>query len=198
MTDYDRSLGHARRAARRDDRGRHRRRRPVPPRRAGTRADRRPRHPGTGGSTERSIVVMTREAADVHVRPGAAADRVTYGASFSLTLDRGRTVTGVVRDKASGGPVRRLGRPRGAGDRRAGDGRISGRHRRARPVRPQGTLARPRGAVLLEAPRHGPVGAGTGRPGRAEAGPALLPRQGPRERSGRGRRGLPAGHPVPT
>jgi RNA polymerase sigma factor (sigma-70 family) len=58
------------------------------------------------GIAETSIVVMTREAADVHVRPmGAQEELVTYGASFTLTLVRGRTVTGVVRDKTSGAPL---------------------------------------------------------------------------------------------
>jgi hypothetical protein len=58
------------------------------------------------GVAEKSIVVMTREAADLHVRPlGATEDLVTYGANFSLTLERGRTVTGLVRDKASGAPL---------------------------------------------------------------------------------------------
>ena len=55
---------------------------------------------------EKSIVVMTRKAADVRVPPlGASEDLVTYGASFTLALERGRTVTGVVRDKASGAPL---------------------------------------------------------------------------------------------
>jgi RNA polymerase sigma factor (sigma-70 family) len=55
------------------------------------------------GVAEKSIVVMTREAADVRVRPlGAAEDLVTYGAGFTLMMERGRTVTGVVRDKSSG------------------------------------------------------------------------------------------------
>jgi hypothetical protein len=58
------------------------------------------------GIAEKSIVVMTREAADVHVRPmGASKDLVTYGASFTLALEQGRTVRGVVRDKASGAPL---------------------------------------------------------------------------------------------
>ena len=58
------------------------------------------------GIAETSIVVMTREAADVHVRPmGAQEDLVTYGANFTLALERGRTVTGVVRDKTSGAPL---------------------------------------------------------------------------------------------
>ncbi len=58
------------------------------------------------GIAESSIVVMTREAADIHTRPmGASKNLVTYGASFMLGLERGRTVTGVVRDKASGAPL---------------------------------------------------------------------------------------------
>ncbi len=49
---------------------------------------------------------MTREAADVHVRPGGASeDLVTYGATFTLALKLGRTVTGLVRDKTSGAPL---------------------------------------------------------------------------------------------
>jgi hypothetical protein len=59
---------------------------------------------------------MTREAPDA--RPQAATeyqmldaypmfseDRVIYGARFTLTLPRGRTVTGVVRDKVTGAPL---------------------------------------------------------------------------------------------
>jgi hypothetical protein len=58
------------------------------------------------GVAETSISVMTREAADVHVRPWKAReDLVTYGSSFTLELKRGRTVTGMVRDKASGAPI---------------------------------------------------------------------------------------------
>ncbi len=58
------------------------------------------------GVADRSIVVMTREAADVHARSRRATDDlVTYGASFTLTLERGRTVTGMVRDKTSGAPL---------------------------------------------------------------------------------------------
>jgi hypothetical protein len=37
--------------------------------------------------------------------PSLRSDFVTYGASFSLTLERGRTVTGAVRDKTSGAPL---------------------------------------------------------------------------------------------
>ncbi len=58
------------------------------------------------GIADTSIVVMTRDVADVRTRPlGAPKDRVTYGASFTLRLERGRTVTGLVRDKASGLPL---------------------------------------------------------------------------------------------
>jgi hypothetical protein len=58
------------------------------------------------GVAEKSIIVMTREAADVRVRPlRAAEDLVTYGARFTVALERGRTVTGVVRDKVSGAPI---------------------------------------------------------------------------------------------
>jgi RNA polymerase sigma factor (sigma-70 family) len=58
------------------------------------------------GVARKSIVVMTREAADVHVRPFRATDDlVTYGASFTLALERGRSVTGVVRDKTSRAPL---------------------------------------------------------------------------------------------
>ena len=56
------------------------------------------------GIAEASIVVMTREAADVHPLR-ASKDLVTYGASFTLALGPGRTVTGVVRDKASRAPL---------------------------------------------------------------------------------------------
>jgi protocatechuate 3,4-dioxygenase beta subunit len=57
---------------------------------------------------ETAIDVMTRAAPDVHVRPdgvGIQDDRITYGASFTLALKPGRTVTGVVRDKTSGAPL---------------------------------------------------------------------------------------------
>jgi hypothetical protein len=58
------------------------------------------------GVAEKWITVMTREAPDVRVRPmGATEDLVTYGANFTLALERGRTVTGVVRDKTSGLPL---------------------------------------------------------------------------------------------
>ncbi|MDR3638059.1 MAG: sigma-70 family RNA polymerase sigma factor [Isosphaeraceae bacterium] len=58
------------------------------------------------GIAETSIVVMTRESAPVRARPlGASEDYVTYGASFTLALERGRTVSGVVRDKATGAPL---------------------------------------------------------------------------------------------
>ena len=58
------------------------------------------------GVADTSITVMTREAPDARARPqGATEDRVIYGARFTLTLRRGRTVTGVVRDKASGAPL---------------------------------------------------------------------------------------------
>jgi hypothetical protein len=54
----------------------------------------------------KSIVVMTREAADFRVRPlNWPEDLVIYGAGFTVALERGRTVTGVVRDKASGAPI---------------------------------------------------------------------------------------------
>ena len=58
------------------------------------------------GVADTWITVMTREAPDAHVRPrGATEDRVIYGAQFTLTLWRGRTVTGVARDKSSGTPL---------------------------------------------------------------------------------------------
>ena len=151
------------------------------------------------GVAETSIVVMTREAADVHVAAlGASEDLVTYGASFTLALERGRTVTGVVRDKASGAPL---------ADVWVGPGMEAiaaletGRYPDATDAQgrfaTRGHLGRSHGAPLRGDDGGGPVAFGASRPGRAEAGPALFPGQGPRERRGRGRRGLPAGHPVP-
>ncbi len=58
------------------------------------------------GVVETSIEVMTRDAPDIHARPlGASEALVTYGATFTLTLKPGRTVTGMVRDKAMGTPL---------------------------------------------------------------------------------------------
>ena len=53
-----------------------------------------------------SITVMTREAADS--KPEKFPDqlwRITYGAGFTLRLNPGRTITGIVRDKQTGEPV---------------------------------------------------------------------------------------------
>jgi RNA polymerase sigma factor (sigma-70 family) len=69
------------------------------------------------GVTETEICVMTREAPEARSRPEGATDypplfhedRVIYGARFTLTLRRGRTITGVVRDKVSGAPLADVG-----------------------------------------------------------------------------------------
>ena len=73
------------------------------------------------GIADTSIVVMTREAADVHTRPqGATKDLVTYGAG-----SRARTRTGPERDGRGarqgvrGAASECLGRPRDQGNRRA-------------------------------------------------------------------------------
>jgi RNA polymerase sigma factor (sigma-70 family) len=58
------------------------------------------------GIADTSIEVMTREAPDIRSRPaGIPGDIAIYGASFTLTLKPGRTVTGLVRDKATGAPL---------------------------------------------------------------------------------------------
>ena len=58
------------------------------------------------GMVDTSIDVMTREAPEVRIGPASGSeDLVTQGAAFTLALRPGRTVSGVVRDKASGAPL---------------------------------------------------------------------------------------------
>jgi protocatechuate 3,4-dioxygenase beta subunit len=58
------------------------------------------------GVVDTSIEVMTRAVPDVPARPELPSeDQVTYGADFILELKPGRTVTGLVRDKATGTPL---------------------------------------------------------------------------------------------
>jgi RNA polymerase sigma factor (sigma-70 family) len=58
------------------------------------------------GVVDTTIDVMTRDAPDVSGRlDGMAQDRVIHGADFTLSLKPGRTVTGMVRDRATGEPL---------------------------------------------------------------------------------------------
>jgi hypothetical protein len=59
------------------------------------------------GVVDTSLTVMTREAPDERPERGKefGDSVVTLGAGFTLRLEPGRTVTGVVRDKANGEPI---------------------------------------------------------------------------------------------
>jgi hypothetical protein len=57
------------------------------------------------GVSDTRVQVITREIPDIHAIDDSKVESVTHGARFTLALQPGRTVSGVVRDQATGRPL---------------------------------------------------------------------------------------------